>query len=205
MKGWEKRCNDVFQAFKQEHPEFFRQPIIRSFLQDEKHLDLVKKALCYPTKKNMQLVDEAFHTFYGSVKLLTYLSNLIYYNAINFDKTIQKHYNREMLILDKPLREENEGITYKDMLYQPLPDMANRVACESIVDCVEDPQLYKAIQTLTPKQREILSHKYVQGLKNKEIADLYHDSPQNVSKLHQRALQKLKSNLKKERDSYVEH
>ncbi|MEW9677919.1 hypothetical protein ABRT01_17485 [Lentibacillus sp. L22] len=52
---------------------------------------------------------------------------------------------------------------------------------------------------MTLKQREILTHKYVHGLKNKEIADLFRDSP---SKLHQRSLQKLKNYLQKEQDSH---
>lgn len=150
-------------------------------------------------------MDKAFKEFYGSVKALSYLSNLIYYNAINFDKTVNKHDNREMLTLDQPLQEAagNEGATYKDMLYYPSPDMTDSIARENMADYVEDPNLYQAIQTLTPKQREILTLKYIHNLKNKEIARIFDNSPQNVSKMHQRALGKLKDYLQKECGHYA--
>lgn len=201
MEGRKVQYNDALQAFQQKHPAFFQQPIIQSFLQDERRWDLVRRAIYFPTKQNMQLVDEEFKKFYGSVKALTYLSNLIYYNAINFDKSIQKHDNREMLTLDQPLQEEegNKGSTCKDMLYHPSSDMTDKIACETMAYYVEDTQLYQGIQTLTPKQQEILTYKYVRGLQNKEIANLFGESPQNVSKLHQRTLQKLKNHLQKER------
>ncbi|MEW9677923.1 sigma-70 family RNA polymerase sigma factor [Lentibacillus sp. L22] len=202
MKESKNRCNEALQVFKQEHPSLFQQPIIQSFLQDEKHQEFVKQAICSPTEQNMQILDEAFQEFYGEVKALTYLSNVIYYNAINFDKAMKKHYNREMLTLDQPLQGENEGATHKDMLYHSSPSVPDRVVYETMADYVEDPQLYQAIQKLTSKQREILTHKYVHGLKNKEIADLFDDSPQNISKLHQSALKKLKNYLQKEQDSH---
>lgn len=109
-----------------------------------------------------------------------------------------------MLTLDQPLREdeENEGTTHKDMLYHPSIDMTDKVACETMADYVEDPKLHQALQTLTLKQRDILTHRYVRGLQNKEIAALFGDSPQNVSKLHKKALQKLKNHLQKERGRY---
>jgi RNA polymerase sigma factor (sigma-70 family) len=204
MQGMKNQCNEAFHAFQQEHPTFFQQPIIQSFLQDKKHRELLRKAICFPTEQNRQFVDKAFQTFYGSVKALTYLSNLIYYNAINFDKTMKKHDNREMLTLDQPLQEEegNESTTHKDMLYYSSPDVTDRIACETMADYVKDPKLYQAIQTLTPKQRDILTHRYVRGLPNKEIASLFDDSPQNISKLHKKALQKLKNHLRKEPGRY---
>ncbi len=204
MERRKKQCNETFHAFQQKHPTFFKQPIIQSFLQDERHWRLVRQALCSPTEQNRQLVDEAFQVFYGRVKALTYLSNLIYYNAINFDKKMKKHNDREMLTLDQPLQEEdgNKGATRKDMLYDPLPNIANEIACKTLADHIEEPQLYQAIQNLTPKQLEILTHKYVIGLQNKEIAHLFGDSPQNVFKLHKKALQKLKEHLQKESNNY---
>lgn len=201
MEGKQDGCNEKFKAFQQNHPKFFQQPIIRSFLQDETHFELVKQTVCSPTPKNVQRVDEAFQSYYGEVKALTYLSNLIYFNAINFDKNMQKHHDREVLTLDQPLIEENEEITHKDMLYHSAPNADDMTTCETIADYIEDLQLYQAIQTLTPKQKNILTHKYVDGLRNKEMADLFNDSPQNVSKLHHKALQKLENHLKKGQDN----
>jgi hypothetical protein len=54
--------------------------------------------------------------------------------AINFDKTMRKQSNREMLALDQPLQGENEDTKHKDMLYQPAPNTADRLACETMAD-----------------------------------------------------------------------
>lgn len=198
MKEKKIRSNKALQVFRQKHPVLFQQPIVQSFLQDEGHLKLVKQAIYSPTKQNRQLVDEAFRAFYGSVKALTYLSHVIYYQAIHFDKTKRKHDNREMLTLDQPVQGENEGVTHKDMLYHLSPDVSEKIVRDTLQDYVADPTLYQAIQTLTPKQRDILTYKYVYGLQNKEIAHLFGDSPQNISKLHHRALTKLKNDLQEE-------
>lgn len=165
-------------------------------------MELAKHAICYPTKKNMRLVDQAFQTFYKDIKSLTYLSNLIYYNAINFDKVTKKHAKREMLTLDQPLRGEKDDTTHKDMIPEPNSDMTDEVIYETIGDYVEDSQLYQAIQTLKSKQRDILTYKYVHGLQNKEIAILFGDSPQNISKLHQRSLKNMENHLDKGGYSY---
>ncbi|HLR02372.1 MAG TPA: sigma-70 family RNA polymerase sigma factor [Virgibacillus sp.] len=190
-----ENCHDAFHMFKKEHSELFRQPIIQSFLRDERHETLLKQAICSPTQKNMQRLDKTFKVFYGKAKMLTYLSRIIYYNAINFDKTIRKHRGREMLTLDQPLQNDSEE-TQKELLYDPSPDIHEKIARETIADYIEEPRLFQAIQTLTTKQQKILTYKYVHNLKIKEIADIFNESPQNISKMHKNILQKLKSILK---------
>lgn len=204
MRKREDNCQELYQNFQKGYSRLFRQPIIKSFLQDKNHKRLVKQAVCWPTRENRKLVDVAFKKFYGNVRMLTYLSNLIYYNAVNFDQAINKHYNREVLTLDQPLRNEEgiEGSTYKDMLYCRSPDIIDQIVYENLADYVGNPQLHQAIQTLTPRQHEVLTYKYVYGLKNKEIANLLEVSPQNISKHHQRALKRLKKQLTKEKNSH---
>lgn len=193
-------CKKKYQEFQRKHPVFFRQAIVRSFLQENTNYELVQQALCSPNEKNRKKVDEAFRKFYGNIRILTYLSNLIYYNTINFDKKMKKHYNRERLTLDQPLQNKdgNEKLSLGDMLYYSEPDITDSIIYQTMADYVGDVQLYQAIKVLTSKQQEILTYKYVYGLQNKEIADLLKSSPQNISKLHQTALQKLKKHLKQE-------
>lgn len=188
MKGRKRSCAEAVHQFKKNHPALFRQPIIQSFLREKNHRLLVKQAICFPMEKNMRLVDEAFQAFYEDVKVFTYLSNLIYYNAINFDKGKKKHFHRETLTLDQPLKEDQE-ITQKDMLADTPSDIAANMVHETITDYVEKPKLYEALQTLTPKQQKILTYKYAYGQKNKEIAEQLSVSPQNISKIHRQSLQ----------------
>lgn len=201
MKERENKCNEAFREFKEKHPALFQQPIIQSFLREGKHEELIRQAICSPTQENMRFLDETFRMHYGKAKALTYLSKIIYYNAINFDKAVRKHHHREMLTLDQPLKKESEE-TQKDMLYDASLDMNNEIARETIADYVEDPELFQAIQKLTEKQQKVITYKYVHSLKNKEIAHLFSDSPQNISKMHQKVLQKLKKHLQKGEINY---
>src|SRR5699024_1008239 len=95
LREGEGDCKEAYREFQKQLSKFLRQPILRSFLRDKNHYELVQQAVCSPTKENRQRVDEAFQSFYRSVKTLTYLSNLIHFNAINFDKTMKKHYRSE--------------------------------------------------------------------------------------------------------------
>lgn len=199
MEGKGKKCDEALRTFKKENSALLKQPIVQSFLKTEEHREIVRQAICCPTKQNRLIVDEAFQNFFKSVQTLSYLSNLLYYNSINFDKNRQKHKTRETLILDQPLqRNDDDGTTRKDMVYDPSPDTVDRITYETIGDYVEDKNLYRAIRTLTLKQQKILMHKYVDGLQNKEIASLFGDSPQNISKLHQRSLEKMRDFFQKE-------
>src|SRR5699024_2153045 len=124
MEKKDIQCHEVLLAFQQKYYRLFKQPIIKSFLQDNENWILTKQAICHPTKRNMKKVDDAFQAFYKNVRILTYLSSLIYYNAINFYKYIKKHYKREILSLYKYLqhKEEDSRYTHKDILYQPMTD-----------------------------------------------------------------------------------
>lgn len=98
---------------KQKIEEFFyrnneqvNNPIIKSFLSDSQNLYLVQKAILYPTDLNKKLVDESFQSHYINVRKIKYVSNLIYFFSLDFDKKRRRLQNRSLLILDKGLSEE---------------------------------------------------------------------------------------------------
>ncbi|MGJ3221782.1 sigma-70 family RNA polymerase sigma factor [Geobacillus sp. CAMR5420] len=62
----------------------------------------------------------------------------------------------------------------------------------SLKDQIENERLYRALDVLTQKQVLILEMIYVNNLTLREIANILDSTPQNVSNLHRKALEKLK-------------
>lgn len=192
---------------KQKIEEFFyrnneqvNNPIIKSFLSDSQNLYLVQKAILYPTDLNKKLVDESFQSHYINVRKIKYVSNLIYFFSLDFDKKRRRLQNRSLLILDKGLSEEGET-TQKEL----IEDLRNENGLDHLIgggllDRIEDVQLLKSLQKLTVKQLQILEMIYVKELSIKEIAQLLQTTPQNISNHHRKALNKLNHSLRKKEE-----
>ena len=192
---------------KQKIEEFFyrnneqvNNPIVKSFLSDPQNLYLVQKAILYPTDLNKKLVDESFQSHYINVRKIKYVSNLIYFFSLDFDKKRRRLQKRSLLILDKGLSEEGET-TLKEL----IEDTRNENGLDHLIgggllDNIEDVQLLKSLQKLTVKQLQILEMIYVKELSIKEIAQLLQTTPQNISNHHRKALNKLNHSLGKKEE-----
>ncbi|WP_016993738.1 sigma-70 family RNA polymerase sigma factor [Lysinibacillus boronitolerans] len=192
---------------KQKIEEFFyrnneqvNNPIVKSFLSDPQNLYLVQKAILYPTDLNKKLVDESFQSHYINVRKIKYVSNLIYFFSLDFDKKRRRMQNRSLLILDKGLSEEG-GTTLKEL----IEDTRNENGLDHLIgggllDNIEDVQLLKSLQKLTVKQLQILEMIYVKELSIKEIAQILKTTPQNISNHHRKALNKLNHSLRKKEE-----
>ncbi|KGR83616.1 RNA polymerase sigma factor [Lysinibacillus boronitolerans] len=192
---------------KQKIEEFFyrnneqvNNPIVKSFLSDPQNLYLVQKAILYPTDLNKKLVDESFQSHYINVRKIKYVSNLIYFFSLDFDKKRRRLQKRSLLILDKGLSEEGET-TLKEL----IEDTRNENGLDHLIgggllDNIEDVQLLKSLQKLTVKQLQILEMIYVKELTIKEIAQILKTTPQNISNHHRKALNKLNHSLRKKEE-----
>ncbi|MFJ6264156.1 sigma-70 family RNA polymerase sigma factor [Lysinibacillus xylanilyticus] len=192
-----KKDNQKIEDFFYRNNEQVNNPIIKSFLSDSQNLYLVQKAILYPTDINRKLVDESFQSHYKKVRKTKYVSNLIYFFSLDFDKKRRRLQNRSLLILDKGLSEK-DGKT----AIERIEDASNETGLDNIVgegllDNIEDEQLLMSLQKLTVKQLQILEMIYVKELSIKEIAQTLQTTPQNISNLHRKALNKLNNTLRK--------
>ncbi|WP_155590016.1 RNA polymerase sigma factor [Lysinibacillus cavernae] len=165
--------------------EQIKNPIIKSFLADAQNLYLVQKAILYPTDRNMKMVDETFQSHYIRVRTIKYVSNLIYFYSLDFDKKRRRLQNRYLLIVDNGLLETDstrEG---------------DRIG-KGLLDTVENEKLFISLKKLTHKQLQILEMIYVKDCSIKVIAETLQTTPQNISNLHRKALKKLHHMLRKE-------
>lgn len=170
-----------------------KNPLIKGFLENEMNRELYKKAIYDFTEENKRLVEDAFAEYYEIVRRTAYFSSMIKFMGIDFDKKLRKLNNRFMLTLDQPLKTEtNEGSTMKDMLIDSAAPSLYE-GDDTLSSKISDKKLCEALERLTQKQAIVLEMIYVKELSNKEIADIFQTSPQNISNTHKKALKKLKT------------
>lgn len=191
------QCLDKLQMYKSSHQRFFREPIVNAFLSNDKYFNYFIEAIHYPTTESLERVDKAFKQFYTKAKIVSYLSKMIYFNSIHFDKKKRKYNLRYPLIFDQPVSKMDHDFTIGESYYTYHTDFEEILKDQSIEDIVDSPNIHKIIRKLSEKQKEILKLYYIYDLKNKEIAQLTKDSPQNVSQQHKRALLKIKKEYRR--------
>ncbi|WP_433595397.1 sigma factor-like helix-turn-helix DNA-binding protein [Lysinibacillus xylanilyticus] len=192
----EKDIQKIEEFFYRNHKQV-NNPIIKSFLLDSQNLYLVQKAILYPTDINKKLVDESFQSHYMNVRKTKYVSNLIYFFSLDFDKKRRRLQNRTLLVLDKGLSKDG-GTTAKELIEDTSNEKKlNRIVGEGLLDNIGDEKLFNSLKKLTVKQLQILEMIYVKEFSIKEIAQTLQTTPQNISNLHRNALNKLNNTLKK--------
>jgi RNA polymerase sigma factor (sigma-70 family) len=192
-----EKDNKKIEEFFYRNNEQVNNPIIKSFLSDSENLYLVQKAILYPTDSNKKLVDESFQSHYINVRKIKYVSNLIYFFSLDFDKKRRKLQKHTLLIIDKGLSEEG-GTTAKEQIEDASNEKElNNIVGEGLFDNIGDEQLLKSLQKLTVRKLQILEMIYVKELSIKEIAQMLQTTPQNISNLHRKALNKLNNLLRK--------
>lgn len=168
-------------------------PIIKSFLDIPENLILLNKVIDNPTNSSKKKLDDTFKEFYFNIRFTTYLSQVIYFNSINYDKKVKLFSDRNKLILDSPAKEDESG-TLIDFLGSTEWHDGQEVwsVSSNIGDHLTNYSLYIGIQQLTENQRQLLSLAYVYGLNDSEIATHLNKSQQAVSKCHKKILKKLR-------------
>ncbi len=187
---------DHFYSLYQEKLE---NPIMRNFLGDSDNYELFLNTMEKPTNDNKQLLDKAFKSYFKKVKIISYISNLIYFYSIGFDKKVSINNERNILNLDKPITNEGENhTTILDLMSDDLTDityMQFEKKQTHLKEHITDELLYEGLSLLSKKQLEILNLYYVHQYNNKQISRILSVSEQTISYNHKKALKIIKSQL----------
>ena len=97
------------RKFIKDNKEVLQNPIVKSFLAIKSNYELVQKAVLFPSEKNKSEVDVVFKSYYTKLKLIKYVSKLIYFYSIDYDKRINKLNSRYFLTLGQPLLSEGDN------------------------------------------------------------------------------------------------
>lgn len=185
------------ERFYEEHEKTLNNSLVKSFLQIKENQQLLEKAIQEPTEENTKALDNKFREYYLKVRIIKYVSNLIYYYTIDFDKRVNKRNQRFNLVLDGTASDPHENSTILNNKYAASNSTEQEYFndTQSFNELIENEKLYLIYNQLTDKQKQILEMIYVRGFNNKEVADYFEESPQNISNLHKRALQRIKEYL----------
>lgn len=192
--------NRQLEEIIDKHIREAKNPLIKGFLEDEENRRLYGNALIAPTEENKRLVEESFSKYYEKVRQISYFSSMIKFVGIDYNKKICKLNNRYLLILDQPLQSDTDETTsIKDMIADPKAPYFYEGE-QTLKSQITNKRLFKALDVLTDRQKEVLQMKYVQKLSNIEIAAILNSTPQNVSNTLKKALKKLKNQMKMDGD-----
>src|SRR5690625_787169 len=194
--------NEKLKCFYKENDSLLQNKMINNFLKSAENEELLEQVLMDPSDENIIKLDKQFKEYYLKMKIIKYISSLIYFYTIDFDKRNNQRNRRFMLTLDAPIH-SNANDDKKNVIdVQPSPRSTETDYLENMHtfhELIESVKLYNAYQKLTSKQKEVLDHIYIHGFNNKELAHMYEESPQNISNIHKRALKKIKGSLNDDR------
>jgi RNA polymerase sigma factor (sigma-70 family) len=189
-----------FNLYLEQHQEFLSNPVMKAFLNNEEHLSIFATAISFPSKINKGNLNEKFKQFYLELRLTKYLSTLLHYDSINFDKKKRKLADRFPLLLDQPVNYGGEELT---LLVDIIPSDGVVKESElifhkshSLEEHLTDMRLFEAIKILTDRQKRILELSYIEQMSDRRISIELGVSQQSISKTRNKALSRIKEFLK---------
>lgn len=182
--------------FFRDNPDFSQNKILMNFLSDDYNLCIFIVAL-FGEKELQKLLNERFKEFYFEYRFIAYVSKLLYFKAVNFDRKERKQMGIEPIILDM-LVDKEHNLRLSDLIFIGESDFD--YSPTKFDDLIVDENLYAAYKKLTTIQQEILYLAYHSLLKDTEIAKKLNITQQAVSKNRKQALNILRKSLRREGD-----
>lgn len=185
--------NQSVETYLSKIEKHMKNPIIKSFLNIAENMDLLKEVINNPTSILTKKLDDTFREFYFRIRFTSYLSQAIYFNAINYDKKVKLFSDRNKTILDIPVKDKKGRTVIEFFCSMEWKDcQEDCIYSSNIKDHLTNASLYKGIEQLTENQRQLLSLAYIFDLTDSEIATYFNVSQQAVSKSHKKILKKLR-------------
>lgn len=197
-------CNEAaceqWVAFQYKHQNAFKNPVLKSFINDVKRRELLREAVCFPTKENESKLNKEFQLHYGELRFTKYLSKCIYWTALGHGKKQKQHRERNALYLHQKAGHEEDGeLLLIDFVKDENADVNQRVFdySKNLDDAVSSTSLIEGLSKLEKQEKLVLRDYYAYGYTDKEIAKRLSVSQQAISKKRNRILKKLKVSIKR--------
>lgn len=172
----------------------FTNPLINSFFESEENWDLLIRLKENPTKENREKLNESFKRHYFEIRFTSYLSQCIHFYAINYKNKQNKNSFRNLLTIDKT---DENGVENKEKIADTIIVTEEVNLGDDVSNYIQNEKLYKLINALSIKQKEIINLRFLKGLNDTEIASKLGVSQQAVSKLRKKTLTSLRKAMEK--------
>ncbi|WP_028307033.1 sigma-70 family RNA polymerase sigma factor [Desulfitibacter alkalitolerans] len=163
--------------------------LFKNFIGVDSHF-LVFSLSLYGDKENQKKLNQLFQEFYFEYAFVGYLSKVLFYEAINFDKKIRIHNEKNQLILDKTINNLSKTSFLEQLTKNNNVEYI--INFDSFMDNLSEKQLFLAFKKLTKHQQRILYLAYGLSLKDLEISKVLNVSQQAVSKTRNIGLKNLR-------------
>ncbi|MDO7907173.1 sigma-70 family RNA polymerase sigma factor [Paenibacillus sp. JX-17] len=177
-------------------PSAGKDTLLASFFAVPEHRRLFHEVQRKPNNENRQQLDEAFRIFFFDIRFRAYISMLVHYYAVGFDRRERRERSRYELILDQPVQPEEGGTSRIELMADPISENGSRdqepaggVLLEDMIGCES---LYVTLKKLTLREKEVITAAYVSQQSDTEIAGALGITQQAVSKTRSRAIRKLR-------------
>ncbi|WP_226654450.1 sigma-70 family RNA polymerase sigma factor [Guptibacillus hwajinpoensis] len=157
--------------------------LFQSFIQEEAHWESFMDAT--KDRESLNTLNSLFHKYYTEIRFIAYVTKLIRYTAINFDRKRRLGHLRFPLTLDQPVG--GSDTAWIDLIEDP----ETKEETNSFEEIFLEKSLFLAYSRLTGKQKEALDLFYRSEYSDTEIARASGISQQAVSRRRKRALEKL--------------
>lgn len=163
--------------------------IIASFLEDSEHQKLYSDYLQNPSQAKKDLIEEQFKIFFTKIKIISYFSRVLYFEAQRFDKKLRDISNQASLILDNDDMNEEILFNEESMIQETFENFFND---SNIEDFIDDEKLFNIVSNLSENNKTLLNLLFIKGLDEKEISIHLGVSQQAVNKRKKNLLNKIR-------------
>lgn len=186
------------KKFEGENQQLINNELVISFLKIPTNKEKYMDTIINPTTENMKELDMLFKHFYFKIRFISHISSTLKFNSINFDKKLRLIQSRFSLTLDAKINANEGQETFLDLVADEQAEghFSEVNLKDNLDDYVISPILYDALNSLTKKQKEIISLAYAEGLSDTEIGRRLNKSQQAVSKTHKKALENMMMYIK---------
>ncbi|MEK5329949.1 sigma factor-like helix-turn-helix DNA-binding protein [Lysinibacillus sp. FSL W8-0992] len=184
---------DRIEKFECENRQLLKNDLVISFLKIPTNKEKYMETISNPTPENMKELDILFKHFYFKIRFISHISSTLKFNSINFDKRLRLIQSRFSLTLDATINTSEGQGTFLDLVAdeQAEDHFSGIILNNDLHEYVINPILYDALNSLTKKQKEIISLAYAEGLSDTEIGRRLNKTQQAVSKTHKKALENM--------------
>ena len=164
---------------------FYDDPLVKTFFDDPVNCELYSMR----TSNSEAAIEfeKRFAEFYLKLRITSYTNKLTRHYSRDYDK--KRRMQRYQLQLDQPHDDSSERIV--DSFPATNIDVTDSLI-NSIVDLLPSMEMKQRFTHLSIEKKKILHQFTFHQLNNKEIATRMNCSPQNISKLKNKALKELK-------------
>ncbi|OZT76212.1 sigma-70 family RNA polymerase sigma factor [Salinicoccus roseus] len=158
----------------------------QSFLREHKNRELLYGYVRRPDEQRKKILEQSFYKFIFERRFISYFAKTIHYTAVQFDRKERRFLDRNQRYLDAPMRGDRPAGEVPFV----MPEYG--VSAHTLGNHMSSDFLFSAWERLTRKQQQVLDLSFVYGYTDTEIGEMFNQSQQSISRLKQRALQRMR-------------